>query len=157
MNGGKKSLDYKITLSRDPCFKAGQTVMHALDYQIGMIIGRESSCNQDDDWIKMNDIDALPRGRDQPFYMILPDSRSEGEKTIRYVAEDLLLKADMEHLFENPLLDLFLKKDEKKPASLIDSRTTEDGAQIHSSLTDRAPEEDKNRGCWLVHDIRLWD
>jgi hemimethylated DNA binding protein len=141
MNGGKRLVDYKITLSRDPCFKAGQTVMHALDYQIGMIICRESSCNQDDDWIKMNDIDALPRGRDQPFYMILPDSRSEGEKNIRYVAEDLLLKADMEHLFENPLVELFLKKEEEKPAS----------------LTDRAPYEENSRGCWLVHDISRWD
>jgi hemimethylated DNA binding protein len=133
--------------------------MHALDYQIGMIIGSESSCNRDDDWIKTNDIDSLPRGRDQPFYMILPDSRSKGEKNIRYVAEELLLKADMEHLFQNPLLDLFLKKDEKKQASLIDSRTTEDGARIYSSLAENGPaeEEERNRGCWLVHDIRPWD
>jgi|Transcript_48599 hemimethylated DNA binding protein len=139
MHGTAHSRDYEVVVGRENFLETGRTVMHALDYQIGMVIGRDSSCEMDENWIEENGIDALPRGRMQPFYMLLPDARSANPNEIRYVAEDLLLKADMDHLFQNPLKETFLGKAD-------DAKAEED--------TRSAQEKE---GCWLIHDIRPWD
>ena len=38
-------------------------------------------------------MDALPRGRDQPFYMVMPDVRGLSAIGIAYLAEDVLRAA----------------------------------------------------------------
>jgi len=142
-----KPRDYLVELSRDSCFDIGQTVMHALDYQIGMIIGSDPSYNMPDEWPEECDINALPRGREQPFYMVLPDSRGTAGDVIRYVAEDLLLECKMEHLFQHPLKDTFVKKKE----------TTSETAPLEGDSDAPNPQNLQTAGCWLVHDIRPWD
>jgi hemimethylated DNA binding protein len=158
-HGRMNARDYLIDLKKGSCFKVGQTVMNAQDYDIGMIIGREASCTMDEEWIKENGIDDLPRGRNQPFYMVLPDSRSKVGDGIRYLAEDVLLECKMEHLFENPLLDLFLPK-EKQAALMLERLASEDKQmQVDNQHTDDASSSDPQdwAGCWLVHDITPWD
>jgi len=145
MHGALHSRDYSVILGRECWLEVGDTVMDARDYQIGMIVGRESFCSMGEDWIEKNNIDALPRGREQHFYMLLPDSRSAAPHAIRYVAEDLLLKADMEHLFQHPLRGIFLEK-EKPESSLRDDQTENDVRNPQGKA-----------GCWLIHDIRPWD
>jgi hemimethylated DNA binding protein len=145
MHGSVQSRDYIVDVTKGSCFEVGQTVMNALDYDIGMIIGRESACSMDEAWIEEHGIDDLPRGRDQPFYTVLPDSRSEIGSNIRYLAEDVLIKAKMEHLFQNPMLDLFLRKDD-------DERREEDE---ESQSSEEGPGD--TAGCWLVHDVKPWD
>lgn len=145
--GMVRSRDYAVVLGRENCFEIGRTVMHVQDYQIGMIIGREPFCKMDDGWIEEHGIDELPRGRLQPFYMVLPDSRSENPSKIQYVAEDLLLKADVEHLFQHPLKESFLGKDvqERLPR------------EARSEVKGDIRNSQENTGCWLIHDVRNWD
>jgi len=57
--------------------------VHARYMYLGFIYGWDAKCEATEDWVEYMRVEALPRGRNQPFYnVICNDGRN------RYVAED---------------------------------------------------------------------
>ncbi|KAG7452319.1 uncharacterized protein BT62DRAFT_1071472 [Guyanagaster necrorhizus] len=61
----------------------GMVFRHRARKYICCIYGWDNTCKQDENWIKEMNIDSLPRGRNQPFYMCFSQDGLE-----RYVSED---------------------------------------------------------------------
>ncbi|KAK0198869.1 hypothetical protein F5146DRAFT_1021313 [Armillaria mellea] len=61
----------------------GMVFRHRTRKYICCIHGWDSTCKKDEDWIKEMNIDSLPRGRNQPFYLCFSQDGLE-----RYVSED---------------------------------------------------------------------
>ena len=57
----------------------------------GVIVGWDCQCRQPEEWIKSNNIDALPNGRAQPFYHVLLHANASTDGTegkFAYVAQE---------------------------------------------------------------------
>lgn len=61
----------------------GMAFVHSRYKYVGFIYGWDVNCDASEDWIEHMTIDALPRGRNQPFYNVFSDDGSK-----RYVAEE---------------------------------------------------------------------
>ena len=75
----KASCEYRWELSRQPpaapAFDVGMLLLHKkYDYR-GAVVGYDEACLQTDEWIERMGVEKLARGREQPFYHVLVDSR----------------------------------------------------------------------------------
>jgi F-box protein 21 len=72
-------------------YKVGQVFRHRRRGYLAVIYGWDHYCRMQEQWITMNQVDRLPRGRNQPFYNVLVEDEST-----RYVAQEnvVLLSAD---------------------------------------------------------------
>lgn len=69
-------------------FRLGQKIRHArLGYR-GVICGMDWQCIESPDWMEKNSVDALERGRQQPFYQVLVDMQQSPSTLVAYVAEE---------------------------------------------------------------------
>lgn len=86
------SCEYRWELSRQseaaPRYDLGMLLVHKKYAYRGVIVGYDEKCLQDDDWIERMGVDKLERGRDQPFYHVLVDSRDRPGDQITYVAQE---------------------------------------------------------------------
>lgn len=65
-------------------YRVGQLFRHRVRHYLALIYGWDPTCRMTQQWITLNQVDRLPRGRRQPFYHVLViDDRST-----RYVAEE---------------------------------------------------------------------
>ncbi|KAK5172978.1 uncharacterized protein LTR77_003100 [Saxophila tyrrhenica] len=69
--------------NNDVKFKVGQHFQHKRYGYEGFIIGWDHKCSAEPRWIQQMRVDDLPRGREQPFYNVVADDKSQ-----RYVAEE---------------------------------------------------------------------
>jgi hemimethylated DNA binding protein len=73
-------------------FALGQRVTHARWGWTGAVAGCEPVCSETEEWAAQAGVNELPRGREQPFYVVLPDPVAlGGSAEVLYVAEDSLL------------------------------------------------------------------
>ena len=73
-----------------PAFALGQRVEHTRFGWHGVVCGVDPRCGESDAWAAQAGVDALPRGREQPFYVVLPDANQLGSAAVLYCAEELL-------------------------------------------------------------------
>ena len=69
-------------------FDLGQCMTNQRYGYRGVIIAWDDRCQQPDEWCELMDVDSLPRGRDQPFYSVLVDSRDRPGAQVTYVAQE---------------------------------------------------------------------
>jgi len=91
--------DYRWHLSQQPeqVLDIGQCMQHKqLEYS-GVIVGRDDVCRRPEEWCQLMGIDALPGGRQQPFYHVMLNSggRHDGPADLEdsettYVPQDLI-------------------------------------------------------------------
>lgn len=77
-------------------YDLGQCVAHQTDGHHGIVVGWDLDCQQSDEWCEDMGIDALPRGRAQPFYHVIPDTRDRPDPQLMYLPEEMLLRADIQ-------------------------------------------------------------
>jgi hemimethylated DNA binding protein len=91
-------------------YDLGQCVMQKMDVprkgvvagHRGVVVGWDSECRQSDEWCRTMRVDELPKGRAQPFYAVLVDTRDRpGMPQIQYVAQERLKGIDLQ-LIEHP-------------------------------------------------------
>ena len=94
------------------CVRVGQCVSHRLHRYRSVIVGWDPECTASDKWMEtvrtlyaqctrkihvcsihkprcaQMQVDRLPRGRKQPFYKLLVDSRDRQSQQLTYVAEE---------------------------------------------------------------------
>jgi F-box protein 21 len=72
-------------------FSVGQIFRHRRRGYLAVIYGWDPYCRMQEHWITMNQVDRLPKGRNQPFYNVLVEDEST-----RYVAQEnvVLLEPD---------------------------------------------------------------
>jgi hemimethylated DNA binding protein len=73
-----------------PAFALGQRVEHSRFGWQGVVCGVDPRCGESDAWAAEAGVDALSRGREQPFYVVLPDANQLGVAAVLYCAEELL-------------------------------------------------------------------
>ena len=72
-------------------FTLGQRVVHAVHRWTGVVAGVDRCFADSQAFAEACAVDALPRGRQQPFYLLLPDAGEVGDgDCVMYVAEDRL-------------------------------------------------------------------
>ncbi|CAI6338883.1 unnamed protein product [Periconia digitata] len=81
----------KSRVSHDPTdevvyYQIGQLIKHVRYQYEGVIIGWDTSCEQDEEWIQVMQVDTLSAGRNQAFYHILAS-----DKSLRYVADQNII------------------------------------------------------------------
>ena len=137
---------YRWELSRQrneqPRFDLGLCVRHTADGWRGVVVGFDLVCQQPEPWISVMDIDALRRGRDQPFYRVLIDEADQaGAQAAAYVAEEMLLADTTGEPPRHPSI-----------AELLHSYDAADGAfQPWPALRSRYPSGVS--GCWMVDGV----
>lgn len=75
--------------SKKVLFKVGQLFQHKRYGYEGVVTGWDVACDAGEEWIMNQDVDGLPRGRDQAFYHVLVC-----DKSVRYVAEENIRSVD---------------------------------------------------------------
>ena len=80
----------KKVRTEDILFRVGQIIRHRRYCYRGVIFGWESKCEAGEEWIQQMRVDALPDGRNQPFYKVLVDCRGDrgGFHSTTYVAQE---------------------------------------------------------------------
>lgn len=73
-------------------FAIGQRVIHATHRWTGIIAGFDRYYADTEAFAEATGVEALPRGKKQPFYVVLPDTGDVGgdDACVMYVAEDRL-------------------------------------------------------------------
>ena len=72
-------------------FALGQRVVHAVHRWAGVVAGVDRCFADSQAFARACAVDDLPRGRQQPFYVVLPDAGDVGDsECVMYVAEDRL-------------------------------------------------------------------
>ncbi|KAK3698044.1 hypothetical protein LTR37_017160 [Vermiconidia calcicola] len=89
----------RSTLTKNVEYKIGQHFQHKRYGYGGFIIGWDFKCTADPGWIAQMQVDQLPGGRNQPFYNVVADDKSQ-----RYVAEE-----NIERLYMTPNESLMLQ------------------------------------------------
>jgi hemimethylated DNA binding protein len=74
-----------------PAFALGQRVEHSRFGWQGVVCGVDPRCGESDAWAAEVGVDALARGREQPYYVVLPDANQLGVAAVLYCAEELLV------------------------------------------------------------------
>jgi hemimethylated DNA binding protein len=74
----------------EPAFALGQRVESRRHGWCGVVCGIEPRCGESDAWAAEAGVEALPRGREQPFYLVLPDVDALGVAAVLYCAEEAL-------------------------------------------------------------------
>ena len=73
----------------DVCYFAGQPLRHKKFAYRGVIVGSaDHTCTQSAAWMRQMGVDELPRGRYQPWYRVLVDSRDRPDDQMTYVCHD---------------------------------------------------------------------
>ena len=78
----------------------GQVLTHRVYGYRGVIIGYDPVCMMPSDWIAQMGVDKLDRGRAQPFYHVLVDTRDRPDEQVTYVAEENVELPVSESLFK---------------------------------------------------------
>ena len=86
-------------------FDVGECALHLAYNYRGVVVGRDAECLQNEAWIRSNGIDALKRGRKQPFYYVLADTRDRPGAPVNYVAHEHLIGDTPPEPLKHPLLD----------------------------------------------------
>ena len=73
---------------RGPLFSVGVIFRHKKYGYVGLVRTVDEVCQKSEDWIASNNVDKLPRGRKQPFYLSLVDARYRRSGAETYVAEE---------------------------------------------------------------------
>lgn len=75
-------------------FALGQRVVHSVHRWTGVVAGADRCFADTEAFARATCVDALPRGRQQPFYVVLPDANDVSYDArgacVMYVAEDKL-------------------------------------------------------------------
>ncbi|KAF2459319.1 F-box domain-containing protein [Lineolata rhizophorae] len=69
--------------SKNVRYRVGDLFRHKRYGYVGVITGWDPTCDHDESWIQAMDVDSLQRGRQQSFYHVLVEDKSN-----RYVAEE---------------------------------------------------------------------
>eukprot|EP00898_Chlorokybus_atmophyticus_P000875 jgi/Chlat1/1789/Chrsp134S02097 len=104
------------TVTRTPLkFRVGDVVRHKRYGYKGVIYGHDNTCTASETWVNMMHVDALPHGRDQPFYHVLVDLHDRPAVVNTYVAQENLedYRVTGSTLIEHPLIkELFVGIDD---------------------------------------------
>jgi len=73
-------------------FDLGQCIKHDKTGQSGVVVGWDTECTRSEEWCQAVNVDALPHGRAQPFYIVLTGRR---EAPYLYVAQDDIVQASL--------------------------------------------------------------
>ncbi|KAK9903275.1 hypothetical protein WJX75_001714 [Coccomyxa subellipsoidea] len=76
-------------------YRVGEIIEHKRYGYRGVIFGWDPSCTAGDDWIAQMNVDALPGGRNQPFYHVLVDIGSRPNQSTYVAQENINRYADM--------------------------------------------------------------
>ena len=90
-----------------PLYDIGECVVHGKYNYRGVIVGSDSSCMQSEAWIRANGVSTLRKGRAQPFYHVLADTRDRPGSSIYYVAHENVLIDTPSEALRHPLLGDF--------------------------------------------------
>lgn len=106
---------WKLSRQQEELLDIGTVVQHATAGYVGVIVGYDDVCRRTEEWCQLMGVDALPRGRTQPFYHVMVDSgaRADGqpadleEMQATYAAQDLIRPrpplAPVDHSWQAPL------------------------------------------------------
>lgn len=152
--------DYRWHLSQqqEQTLDVGTVVQHKQAEYVGVVVGWDDVCRRPEEWCQLMGVDALPRGRAQPFYLVLVasaganasddapvDLESFGDLQISYVAQDLIQprdpRAPVDHPQQTPLV---------LPGSLFTGEVDEAAGTWEPTPFLRAVYPRGVEGCWLV-------
>lgn len=72
-------------------FRVGDVVRHLRYNYRGVVCGWDLTCAASEEWIQRMGVDALPRGRAQPFYNVLVDCRDRAFQSTYAAQENIRL------------------------------------------------------------------
>lgn len=90
-------------------YHVGQVAVHRLHGYKCVIYGWDEGCKQPEEWIQQMGIDRLNKGRNQPFYHCLADTRDRGELPT-YVAQDNIIPIAPDSPVHHPLAEKFFSQ-----------------------------------------------
>ena len=93
-------------------FDVGECMLHSAYNYRGVVVARDPECTMSEGWMRANGVDALKRGRKQPFYQVLPDTRDRPGAPVNYVAHEHLIPDTPPEPLKHPLIsELFARFD----------------------------------------------
>mmetsp|Transcript_9264 Transcript_9264/g.23136 ORF Transcript_9264/g.23136 Transcript_9264/m.23136 type:complete len:453 (-) Transcript_9264:465-1823(-) len=60
-------------------YRLGEVVVHKREKYIAVVVGVDEICGASDEWVEAQQINRLPKGRNQRFYHLLPDLPNGGD------------------------------------------------------------------------------
>ena len=140
------SVEYSWSLTQQDdseiALDLGQCIKHKKNNYHGIVVGYDRECTQTEDWCKKNGVDALARGRAQPFYNVLVDRKDRPGATMTYVAQENLDRSPA-RIIEHPFFTTASFTGEVDAAAGVWKPTPMLREQYPRGLD----------GCWLVDEV----
>ena len=140
------SVEYSWSLTQQDdseiALDLGQCIKHKKNNYHGIVVGYDRECTQTEEWCKKNGVDALARGRAQPFYNVLVDRKDRPGATMTYVAQENLDRSPA-RIIEHPFFTTASFTGEVDAAAGVWKPTPMLREQYPRGLD----------GCWLVDEV----
>jgi hemimethylated DNA binding protein len=154
---------YRFFLSKQPDnspLPKGQGVLLKKELIRGVVLRHDEYCQMSEEWMVENDIDKLPKGRNQRFYAVLFNQKDKLE--IQYVAEDSFVPVKLKEAITHPLISLVLGSFsfDAQSGTYIPQTKTDDKASGKPSVaglfgvTRKTSQKSSSKLSWMVTDIK---